>query len=106
MVMKKRRSIPVFALNSDNIISCGLLLNNLRLVSVQFQRRVIEKKKSLIFHFCCVLYNCTVIEPFDSQDTSDEKLYGIMEKSVRLLEMGFSENQVSVAIEKFGKSLI
>lgn len=47
-----------------------------------------------------------MIEPFDSQDTSDEKLYGIMEKSVRLLEMGFSENQVSVAIEKFGKSLI
>ncbi|XP_004289422.1 PREDICTED: DNA (cytosine-5)-methyltransferase DRM2-like [Fragaria vesca subsp. vesca] len=66
------------------------------------ERRVIEKKKSLIFHFCCVLYNCTVIEPFDSQDTSDENLYGIMEKSIRLLEMGFSENQVSVAIEKFG----
>ena len=47
-----------------------------------------------------------MIEPSDSQDTTDEKLYGIMEKSVRLLEMGFSENQVSIAIEKFGKSLI
>ncbi|KAM5577768.1 putative inactive DNA (cytosine-5)-methyltransferase DRM3 [Rosa sericea] len=38
----------------------------------------------------------------EKEDTSDEKLYGIMEKSVRLLEMGFSENQVSFAIEKFG----
>lgn len=48
----------------------------------------------------------TIIKPFDSQDTNDEKLYGIMEKTLRLLEMGFSENQVSFAIEKSGKSLI
>lgn len=29
-----------------------------------------------------------------------------MEKTLRLLEMGFSENQVSWAIEKFGESFI
>ncbi|XP_050381674.1 probable inactive DNA (cytosine-5)-methyltransferase DRM3 [Argentina anserina] len=38
----------------------------------------------------------------NKEDANDENLYGIMEKSVRLLEMGFSENQVSIAIEKFG----
>ncbi|KAI5349135.1 hypothetical protein L3X38_002022 [Prunus dulcis] len=36
------------------------------------------------------------------EDANDEKLYGTMEKTLRLLEMGFSENQVSWAIEKFG----
>lgn len=38
----------------------------------------------------------------EKEDTNDEKLYGIMEKTLRLLEMGFSENQVSFAIEKSG----
>lgn len=51
-----------------------------------------------------LVLDCTIIKPCDSQDTNDEKLYGIMEKTLRLLEMGFSENQVSFAIEKSGKS--
>ncbi|KAM1066254.1 hypothetical protein ACFX1X_021959 [Malus domestica] len=37
-----------------------------------------------------------------NEDVNDEKLYGTMEMSLRLLEMGFTENQVSWAIEKFG----
>ncbi|XP_052291976.1 probable inactive DNA (cytosine-5)-methyltransferase DRM3 isoform X3 [Citrus sinensis] len=37
-----------------------------------------------------------------NEDKSDETLYGTMEITLQLLEMGFSENQVSLAIEKFG----
>ncbi|TQE02759.1 hypothetical protein C1H46_011588 [Malus baccata] len=37
-----------------------------------------------------------------NEDANDEKLYGTMEKTLRLLEMGFSENQVSWVIERFG----
>lgn len=37
-----------------------------------------------------------------NEDKSDETLYGTMEITLQLLEMGFSEHQVSLAIEKFG----
>ncbi|XP_022930277.1 probable inactive DNA (cytosine-5)-methyltransferase DRM3 [Cucurbita moschata] len=35
-------------------------------------------------------------------EENDETLFVTMEKTLRLLEMGFSENEVSLAIEKFG----
>nr|XP_048322210.1 probable inactive DNA (cytosine-5)-methyltransferase DRM3 isoform X2 [Ziziphus jujuba var. spinosa] len=37
-----------------------------------------------------------------NEDLNNETLFGTMDKTVRLLEMGFSENQVSWAIENFG----
>lgn len=37
------------------------------------------------------------------QDTNTEALFGTMDKTLRLLEMGFSENEISAAIEKYGK---
>lgn len=36
------------------------------------------------------------------QENNDEKLFRIMDKTLRLLEMGFSENEVSSAFERFG----
>jgi len=36
---------------------------------------------------------------------TNEKLFGIMAKTLQLFEMGFSENEVSSAIDKLGKSL-
>ncbi|CAK9328897.1 unnamed protein product [Citrullus colocynthis] len=36
------------------------------------------------------------------KEENDETLFVTMEKTLRLLEMGFSENEVSLAIEKFG----
>lgn len=40
--------------------------------------------------------------PFAPQDVNNETLFGTMEKTLHLLEMGFTENQVSWAIENFG----
>ncbi|XP_047319096.1 probable inactive DNA (cytosine-5)-methyltransferase DRM3 isoform X2 [Impatiens glandulifera] len=37
-----------------------------------------------------------------SKDDNAESLFGTMEKTLRLLEMGFSENQISAAIDKYG----
>ncbi|KAL0538066.1 hypothetical protein IC582_027061 [Cucumis melo] len=37
-----------------------------------------------------------------NKEENDETLFVTMEKTLRLLEMGFSENEVSLAIEKFG----
>ncbi|XP_018833889.1 probable inactive DNA (cytosine-5)-methyltransferase DRM3 isoform X2 [Juglans regia] len=37
-----------------------------------------------------------------NEHTNNETLFGTMEKTLRLLEMGFSENEVSLAIEKYG----
>lgn len=37
-----------------------------------------------------------------TEDTNNEALFGTMEKTLRLLEMGFSDNEVSSAIEKYG----
>ena len=42
-------------------------------------------------------------QPFDVQDVNDETLYGTMDKTLCLLHMGFSENEVSLAIDKFGE---
>ncbi|XP_022760750.1 probable inactive DNA (cytosine-5)-methyltransferase DRM3 [Durio zibethinus] len=39
------------------------------------------------------------------QNVTNETLFGTMEKTLRLLEMGFSENEVSIAIEKFGSEV-
>lgn len=39
---------------------------------------------------------------FATQDVNNETLFGTMEKTLHLLEMGFSENQISWAIENFG----
>ncbi|XP_030539906.2 probable inactive DNA (cytosine-5)-methyltransferase DRM3 isoform X2 [Rhodamnia argentea] len=36
------------------------------------------------------------------EESNDEKLFRIMDKTLRLLEMGFSENEVSSAFERFG----
>ncbi|KAF5737100.1 DNA (cytosine-5)-methyltransferase DRM2 isoform X1 [Tripterygium wilfordii] len=38
----------------------------------------------------------------NNEDCNDESLFGTMEKTLRLLEMGFSENEVSLAIERLG----
>ncbi|KAK6265217.1 hypothetical protein QUC31_016054 [Theobroma cacao] len=39
------------------------------------------------------------------QNVTNEFLFGTMEKTLHLLEMGFSENEVSIAIEKFGSEV-
>ncbi|GFZ11590.1 S-adenosyl-L-methionine-dependent methyltransferases superfamily protein [Actinidia rufa] len=40
-----------------------------------------------------------------NQEVSTESLFGTMDKTLRLLEMGFSENQISSAIEKYGSEV-
>ncbi|KAJ8767389.1 hypothetical protein K2173_017433 [Erythroxylum novogranatense] len=40
-----------------------------------------------------------------NEDTSNETLFGTMEKTLHLLQLGFSENEVSLAIEKFGSEI-
>lgn len=37
------------------------------------------------------------------QDCNTEALFGTMDKTLQLLEMGFNEQEVSLAIEKLGK---
>ncbi|OMO53419.1 DNA (cytosine-5)-methyltransferase DRM2-like protein [Corchorus capsularis] len=44
-------------------------------------------------------------EEENDQNITNETLFGTMEKTLRLLEMGFSENEVSIAIEKFGSEI-
>ncbi|XWS38892.1 hypothetical protein CRYUN_Cryun18bG0002100 [Craigia yunnanensis] len=39
------------------------------------------------------------------QNVTNEALFGTMEKTLHLLEMGFSENEVSIAIENFGSEV-
>lgn len=39
------------------------------------------------------------------EDCNNEALFGTMDKTLRLLEMGFSENEISSAIEKFGSEV-
>lgn len=39
------------------------------------------------------------------EETNTESLFGTMNTTLRLLEMGFSENQISSAIEKFGSEV-
>lgn len=40
------------------------------------------------------------------QDCNNEVLFGIMEKSLQLLEMGFTENEISGAFERCGEMII
>lgn len=40
------------------------------------------------------------------QDSGNEALFGIMEKTLQLLEMGFTENGISAAFAKRGKLII
>ncbi|XP_048235297.1 probable inactive DNA (cytosine-5)-methyltransferase DRM3 isoform X2 [Ricinus communis] len=40
-----------------------------------------------------------------NKDISNEALFGTMEKTLNLLEMGFSENEISLAIERFGSEV-
>ncbi|XP_031256341.1 probable inactive DNA (cytosine-5)-methyltransferase DRM3 [Pistacia vera] len=40
-----------------------------------------------------------------NEDVNNETLFGTMDKTLHLLEMGFSENEVSLAIEKFGSDV-
>ncbi|KAL7252286.1 hypothetical protein ACSBR1_014018 [Camellia fascicularis] len=37
-----------------------------------------------------------------NEESTTESLFGTMDKTLRLLELGFSENQISAAIEKYG----
>lgn len=46
----------------------------------------------LIWSVCAFVQECTT-----------EALFGTMEKTLKLLEMGFSENEVSTVIDKFGE---
>lgn len=52
--------------------------------------------------FCekCLHFLCSTTT---SQDSSTEAMFGTMEKTLVLLEMGFSEKEVSTAIEKCGE---
>ncbi|CAK7326268.1 unnamed protein product [Dovyalis caffra] len=45
------------------------------------------------------------IEVEKKEDTNDETLYGTMDKTLCLLDMGFSENEVSLVIDKFGSKV-
>ncbi|GMP57219.1 hypothetical protein CsSME_00021393 [Camellia sinensis var. sinensis] len=49
-----------------------------------------ERNKVLMILSLCIIYITT------------ESLFGTMDKTLRLLELGFSENQISAAIEKYG----
>ena len=40
------------------------------------------------------------------QDCNNELLFGIMEKSLQLLEMGFTENDISEAFDRCGEMLM
>ncbi|XAR56955.1 DNA (cytosine-5-)-methyltransferase [Bertholletia excelsa] len=40
-----------------------------------------------------------------SEEAQTESLFGTMEKTLRLLEMGFTENQISAAFEKYGSEV-
>lgn len=40
------------------------------------------------------------------QDCNNEAIFGIMEKSLQLLEMGFSENDISAAFERCGEMIL
>lgn len=40
------------------------------------------------------------------QECSNEALFGIMEKTLRLLEIGFSEQEISTAFEKCGELIM
>ncbi|XP_057476461.1 probable inactive DNA (cytosine-5)-methyltransferase DRM3 isoform X2 [Actinidia eriantha] len=40
-----------------------------------------------------------------NEEVCTESLFGTMDKTLRLLEMGFSENQISAAIEKYGSEV-
>ncbi|KAK8623957.1 hypothetical protein V6N13_065317 [Hibiscus sabdariffa] len=44
-------------------------------------------------------------EEENDQNATNEALFGTMEKTLSLLEMGFSENEVSIAFEKFGSDV-
>lgn len=50
---------------------------------------------------CIFFFNISLISNF--QEIINETLFGTMDKTLYLLEMGFSESQVSWAIEKLGK---
>ncbi|XP_059642405.1 probable inactive DNA (cytosine-5)-methyltransferase DRM3 isoform X2 [Cornus florida] len=39
------------------------------------------------------------------EDSNTEALFGTMDKTLRLLEMGFSENEISTVIEKYGSEV-
>ncbi|XP_031112135.1 probable inactive DNA (cytosine-5)-methyltransferase DRM3 isoform X2 [Ipomoea triloba] len=41
----------------------------------------------------------------NEQEFITETLFGTMEKTLRLIEMGFSENEISTAIEKYGSEI-
>lgn len=45
------------------------------------------------------------IDAENKEDVNDETLYGTMDKTLCLLNMGFSENEVSLAIDKFGSEV-
>ncbi|KAI4303079.1 hypothetical protein MLD38_038752 [Melastoma candidum] len=42
---------------------------------------------------------------FTDEESEDEMLFRIMEKTLQLLEMGFSENEVSLALERHGAEI-
>ncbi|XP_076914286.1 putative inactive DNA (cytosine-5)-methyltransferase DRM3 [Bidens hawaiensis] len=44
----------------------------------------------------------TKIHETRNEDTNTETLFGTMDKTLRLLEIGFSEQEISAAIEKYG----
>lgn len=43
---------------------------------------------------------------FGYQESTNEALFGTMEKTLRLLEMGFTEHEVSLVIEKLGEHFL
>lgn len=55
---------------------------------------------------CYFLEPCVLNSAANLQDCNNEVLFGIMEKSLQLLEMGFTENEISGAFERCGEMLM
>lgn len=62
-----------------------------------------------MFIFCLLLlifWNLCLNSVTNFQDSNNEALFGIMEKTLQLLEMGFTENEISAAFEKCGEMIM
>ncbi|CAN4107100.1 unnamed protein product [Withania somnifera] len=69
------------------------------LVDVIFAARIAENSKKIDD-------DVSVVEIKErNKECTTEDLFGTMEKTLKLLEMGFSENEVSTVIEKFGSEV-
>ncbi|XP_014509281.1 probable inactive DNA (cytosine-5)-methyltransferase DRM3 isoform X2 [Vigna radiata var. radiata] len=88
----------------------SLLMMNFSIEEVEFAIRKLGGEASIPelvdFIFALQIAKKLKKEPeditYESDEVSNEKLFGIMAKTLQLFEMGFSENEVSSAIDKLG----